>query len=266
MASIGFASTLAFSLTGVYEPSQGVLVRCAALLASAALVLLLLAKCGSTEKRLALACKGSVPLVVFGLLVHLLFGGCGVYESNALVLMGYSLFMVSSFYLLFSIARHFKTSTLYVFSIGLTANYLGMLLGGLVSAALLRWGLFSIQLFSGVNLGSSIVLFVILVLMIVGFFLFDEQKVASLWGHRVEEGTANSLIDLCEAFAVEHALTARQTEVLRLLCKGKTAEQISEALVIANGTTRAHIRGIYEKANVHSYPELIERIQAVQDR
>ena len=42
-------------------------------------------------------------------------------------------------------------------------------------------------------------------------------------------------------------LTDREVEVLRLIAAGKTNLEISEQLVIAEGTARRHVANIYEK-------------------
>lgn len=42
-------------------------------------------------------------------------------------------------------------------------------------------------------------------------------------------------------------LTQREVEVLRLVAQGKSNSQISQELVVAEGTTRRHVANIYEK-------------------
>ncbi len=52
-------------------------------------------------------------------------------------------------------------------------------------------------------------------------------------------------------------LTNREYEVLKLLVKGLSNNQISEELNITNHTTKAHLSSIYEKLKVAN------RVQAV---
>jgi len=47
--------------------------------------------------------------------------------------------------------------------------------------------------------------------------------------------------------AYPDGLTEREVEVLRLIAIGKTNLEISEELVIAEGTARRHVANIYEK-------------------
>jgi DNA-binding NarL/FixJ family response regulator len=54
-------------------------------------------------------------------------------------------------------------------------------------------------------------------------------------------------------------LTDREREILVLLSEGKSSEEITTRLVIAQHTTRTHIRNLMQKLNVHS------RLQAVAE-
>lgn len=56
---------------------------------------------------------------------------------------------------------------------------------------------------------------------------------------------------LLHSGAVEHPLTAREVEVLRLLATGATATAIGASRGIAYGTVRKHIEHVYEKLGVH---------------
>lgn len=53
-------------------------------------------------------------------------------------------------------------------------------------------------------------------------------------------------------------LTSREMDILRLLCKGRTAEYIGKELFISKNTARVHIYHIYGKMDIHSQQELIE--------
>ena len=50
-------------------------------------------------------------------------------------------------------------------------------------------------------------------------------------------------------------LTQREVEVLRLIAQGKSNNQISQELVVADGTTRRHVANIYEKIGVANRAE-----------
>jgi LuxR family maltose regulon positive regulatory protein len=55
------------------------------------------------------------------------------------------------------------------------------------------------------------------------------------------------------------ALSARETEVLRLLAQGWADKQIAETLVIARETVHKHLRNIYGKLGAHSRTEAVAR-------
>lgn len=52
-------------------------------------------------------------------------------------------------------------------------------------------------------------------------------------------------------------LTRRQIEVLRLLARGSTVEEISSHLEVSVHTVRSHIRSLFEKLGVHSQVEAV---------
>ena len=51
---------------------------------------------------------------------------------------------------------------------------------------------------------------------------------------------------------VRGPLTARQWEVLDLLCEGRSTDEIAAALVVSAETVRSHVKGIFRRLNVRS--------------
>ena len=68
----------------------------------------------------------------------------------------------------------------------------------------------------------------------------------------------------CDAVAKTFLLSARETEVLYLLAKGRSMNHIMEELVISEGTTKTHINHVYKKLNVHSRHELLDLIESIE--
>jgi DNA-binding NarL/FixJ family response regulator len=59
-------------------------------------------------------------------------------------------------------------------------------------------------------------------------------------------------------------LTAREVQILRLLCEGKSYKAIAGELFISQGTVHTHLKNIYRKLEVHSKTEAMAK--AIKDR
>jgi DNA-binding NarL/FixJ family response regulator len=64
--------------------------------------------------------------------------------------------------------------------------------------------------------------------------------------------------------STDSPLTSRETEVLQKLSRGKSYTMIADDLHINKETVRTHIKNIYQKLNVSSKAEAIEK--ASKDR
>ncbi len=79
-----------------------------------------------------------------------------------------------------------------------------------------------------------------------------------------EEAPAGSYADRCAAFARQCGLTPRETEILLLFARGRTAARIQEELYLSRGTVTTHLQHIYQKAGVHSRQELLDRLEEMR--
>lgn len=69
----------------------------------------------------------------------------------------------------------------------------------------------------------------------------------------------------CDAVIVEFKLSKREGEILKLVARGYTVDNISNKLVISPYTTQTHIRHIYAKMNIHKRSELLDYINMHRD-
>ncbi len=69
---------------------------------------------------------------------------------------------------------------------------------------------------------------------------------------------AHSLPERSSSDRANGGLALREIEVLTLLARGKTSQQIGETLHIATGTVDVHRRNIMRKFELHSVPELTQ--------
>lgn len=72
--------------------------------------------------------------------------------------------------------------------------------------------------------------------------------------------------EACEAVAKRYGLTSRETDVLKLLGRGRTAPIIQEKLVLSHNTVKTHVRHVYSKLDVHSQQELISIVEHERTR
>jgi len=64
----------------------------------------------------------------------------------------------------------------------------------------------------------------------------------------------------CQSIGTNKGLTAREIEVLQMICRGRSKGYIAEALFISENTVRGHSKHIYTKLEVHNKQELIDLI------
>ena len=60
--------------------------------------------------------------------------------------------------------------------------------------------------------------------------------------------------------AKEFSLSARETEIVMLIARGFTTDNVAKKLVISPYTVNTHVRHVYEKIGIHKRSELIDYI------
>lgn len=156
-------------------------------------------------------------------------------------------------------------------SFGRFGDIVGLFLGFACSAAV-----FGSSLDGDVSLNVLVSIVVIGFVFMQAFFFKDsytpfvehKEMDDDLAEDRASEGERpryGSWIRRCHLFAERYGLTPRQTEVLLLLARGYSMGSIESELVVSSHTVKAHVYGIYQKADIHSRQELMERIGEFED-
>ncbi len=65
----------------------------------------------------------------------------------------------------------------------------------------------------------------------------------------------------CARLARECHLTSRETDVLRLLARGRNAAYIQQELALTHSTVKSYVADVYRKLNAHSHQELIDLVE-----
>lgn len=157
--------------------------------------------------------------------------------------------------MLADIAHHSKTSPYVIFGSGWVAYTLPFALGeiGGKAAGLHGWG-------------TQWLVLLAYVLTIAAVFALNESNFsqrrifADLDMPTPEQSFFAGIDESCRALGRERGLSPRETEVLQLLCKGRSKSYIAESLFISENTVRSHSKHIYQKLNVHSKQDILDLI------
>ena len=71
----------------------------------------------------------------------------------------------------------------------------------------------------------------------------------------------DALASNCALVADECGLTPRERDVLAVLAHGYDVARVQEELCISEGTALTHKRHIYQKLDVHTRAELLDRVR-----
>lgn len=203
------------------------------------------------------------------LLCFLLSGSVGALQNIA-INVGYNLFIVAVWALLSDLAERTSLSAVRIFGFGRGASGLGTTLGWFVAYCVVSAGVEPVSFLAPFFLAAVVVVFVS-VLLVLGQQTVSEALECMLKG-LVRTGDSagggqdaadpfEAWEDGCDHLAAEFQLTMRETEVLKLLSRGRTTGYIALELGISQNTVKGHTRKVYAKIGVHSRQELIDRLE-----
>jgi DNA-binding CsgD family transcriptional regulator len=169
----------------------------------------------------------------------LMLGACGVYDLFWWSILGEML--------------DFDENPAKVLGVGLSANVLGVLLGGLIGNAITSAGTQSPN--------SSVLALAVVCVTLVILPPLHKHLSALLKDHAyltvLSEMSLENQGKALDSFTNFGQLTERESEIAALLLKGKTYRMIAGELHVSENTVKTHIKNIYSKLKIQSRTELI---------
>ena len=169
---------------------------------------------------------------------------------------GAFLFKIMIMIIAFNFCQRYRTSPTLVFSLTRIAFSLDLLLG---------FGVFhAYRHFEPVFPDLLGIVSVVLGILVVATysFVFTERGNVPIFV-KVESPLtpADSLEDRCKRLVRIGKLSKRETDVLRLIAKGRSTPRIQEELHVSMNTVNTHTSHIYQKLKVHSRQELLDLLE-----
>ncbi|ACV23283.1 LuxR family transcriptional regulator [Slackia heliotrinireducens] len=229
----------------------------------------LLAKDGTTRAMY----KFVMFIMAFFILLLPVLAGTSV-KDGTFALISYNCFNVIIWMVLAETSYTYRLSSMVVFGVGWGMVTLGVACGQIVST----WVVGAIEFTpQAVSLAA-----LVCTLMVLWSYLFilreddmiDITKMDEEDGADEEDGPESPssgegpqanhptpFKDRCKEVAEEYGLTPRETEVMMLFAKGRTSARIQEELVLSRGTVTTHLQHIYQKMDVHTKQEFLDKIE-----
>lgn len=169
---------------------------------------------------------------------------------------GAFLFKIMVMVIAFNYCQRFRTAPILVFALTRMTFSLDLLLG---------FALFHLYKILSPFIPDLLgILSVILGVLVIAtyLFVFNEKRAAPVFVKvEAEDEKKGTLSDRCDFLANVGKLSKRESEVLRLIAKGRSTPRIQKELHLSVNTVNTHISHIYQKLNVHSRQELLDLIE-----
>jgi DNA-binding CsgD family transcriptional regulator len=173
----------------------------------------------------------------------LMLGACGVYDIFWWSILGSML--------------DFYDNPARVLGVGLSANVLGVLVGGIIGKYIVSM---DTQIFSPSVLALTIVFTVLIILPLLhkqlSLLLKNHVFLSPLY--ELSPGKEMKQVNNTDNLMMRNNLTDREMEIAELLLKGRTYKMIAAELHLSENTIKTHIKNIYSKLNVQNKTELIK--------
>lgn len=140
-----------------------------------------------------------------------------------------------------------------ILGIGLSANVLGVLLGGFIGN--------TVYCVDSLKHNPSVLALVVVFIILIIFPLLHKELLILLKNHEfltvLSEVLPTEQEKAINNFTIIGQLTKRESEIARLLLSGRTYKMIAGELNLSENTVKTHIKSIYSKLNINSRMELV---------
>lgn len=173
-------------------------------------------------------------------------------------------FFTSFWNVLVALSYRHHTLPAYHYALGLVVPFAGLLAG---------WGLGFMLMVGGVSFGGETLAVGTVILLVLVITPGIWPPGANKWADKVGASSASGAgapegedgvgrwRKRCEAVCSAYGLTARESEILPFLAKGRNAEYIGKELFISIHTVKSHMGRIYRKLGITSQQELIDLVE-----
>ena len=168
----------------------------------------------------------------------------------------YALFYLLMWTMLAQIANAYRLPAHVCFGLGLGVAYTGCLIGTFFGSLLTSY----VEM--GWRLSCLLALACACLVLLSFLCIVDDRTIVELLdGDDERPATPRRFMLRCEQLAHEHGLTPRETEVMVLVAKGRSAQKIQEMLGLSAGTVNTYLARIYKKLDVHARQELLDLLE-----
>ncbi|NLO09946.1 MAG: LuxR family transcriptional regulator [Clostridiales bacterium] len=172
----------------------------------------------------------------------LMLGACGIFDLFWWSILGEML--------------NYTDNPAQTFGIGLSANVLGVLCGGILGMAVTSMGLLSAEI--------AVIALTVVCVTLVMLPPLNHRLVLLLKSHAYlaayDNMSRSQQTDIVSQVKTLDPLTVREQEVLQQVLSGKSNREIAVILFISESTVKTHTRNIFSKYDVGSRAELISTL------
>ena len=212
----------------------------------------------------------AASLLVLGGMVLAVLDQCSPGElSHGLLSAGNQCYLILGWLVVARLCERNPSGSLYAVSVQLAAQTLGVLAGATAGHACSTLSVTDPHT-AGLLVAALLLCYVAYVQIGLRGFSFSSAIAGLEPAVAVAEPACapsrdEALAAACARLAAEHALTAREADVVALLCRGYSGKRIQDELSLGYNTVKTHAKHAYRKLAIHSQQELIDLAEKVAE-